>query len=168
MHSPLLANILYLSHCLLQIWAHRHVLVLQIRGRRQSNITNEAHERSLEGAFDINRIKCIFRRICSKWFFVGRFVIDGFIFQKLKKDGAFSTLMKIFGNDGKEALAALKLAQKLQPAGRYCSFFSFLDICWTVYHSCYYYNSPLTCHITSGTLKKWKPCLLKTGRTSMP
>jgi len=38
--------------------------------------------------------------------------------KKLKKDGAFSTLMKIFGNDGKEALAALKLAQKLQPAGR--------------------------------------------------
>lgn len=38
--------------------------------------------------------------------------------KKLKKDGAFNTLMQVFGNDGKEALAALKLAQKLQPAGR--------------------------------------------------
>ena len=41
--------------------------------------------------------------------------------QKLKKDGAFNTLMQVFGNDGKEALAALKLAQKLQPAGRWGS-----------------------------------------------
>ena len=37
----------------------------------------------------------------------------------MKSDGAFTTLLQVFGNDGKEALAALKLAQKVQPAGRY-------------------------------------------------
>ena len=36
----------------------------------------------------------------------------------MKKDGAFNTLLQVFGNNGKEALAALRLAQKLQPAGR--------------------------------------------------
>jgi acyl-CoA oxidase len=38
--------------------------------------------------------------------------------KKVKKDGPVATALQVFSSDGKEALAALKLAQKLAPAGR--------------------------------------------------